>query len=263
MIRAIDHIVILVNDLDAAIDDYSTLGFTVVRGGEHAGGATHNALVAFEDGSYLELIAFLRPDPDHRWWRYAESGEGLIDFALLPDDIEATIAEARQRGLELAGPVDGGRLRPDGQRIAWRTGHPATSDLPFLCADVTPRDLRVPGGEARHHPNGVVGLASVTVAVDDLEASTARYRALLGNQAQQHAQEVAATPDAYTMLFRLDSAMLILAMPGEGSHGPLRDQLAHYGEGPYALVLRGGPGSTPMPLDQAHTHGARISIAPA
>ena len=39
-IRSIDHIVILVSDLDQAVADYTELGFTVVRGGEHHGGAT-------------------------------------------------------------------------------------------------------------------------------------------------------------------------------------------------------------------------------
>ncbi|PMP81392.1 MAG: VOC family protein, partial [Roseiflexus castenholzii] len=60
MITCIDHIVILVRDLLAAIDDYTALGFTVTPGGVHADGATHNALVAFVDGGYLELIAFRR-----------------------------------------------------------------------------------------------------------------------------------------------------------------------------------------------------------
>src|ERR1041384_7550234 len=69
MIRAIDHIVILVNDLAAAIADYTALGFTVTPGGEHTGGATHNALVGFDDGVYFELIAFKEPSrqQDHRW----------------------------------------------------------------------------------------------------------------------------------------------------------------------------------------------------
>ena len=61
MITGIDHIVILVADLDRAQAEYAAAGFTVVPGGEHAGGLTHNALVAFADGTYLELLAFRRP----------------------------------------------------------------------------------------------------------------------------------------------------------------------------------------------------------
>src|SRR5262245_23920283 len=143
MIRAIDHIVILVNDLAAASADYAAIGFTVTPGGEHTGGATHNALIAFADDTYLELIAFKRAEPGHRWWRHAALGEGLVDFALLPSATADDIAAARERGVAYAGPADGGRLRPDGQQIAWQLGMPPTPDLPFLCGDVTPRALRV------------------------------------------------------------------------------------------------------------------------
>ena len=45
MSLTLDHVVILVTDLGRAIEDYASLGFTVRRGGVHAVGATHNALV--------------------------------------------------------------------------------------------------------------------------------------------------------------------------------------------------------------------------
>ena len=45
------------------------------------------------------------------------------------------------------------------------------------------RGLRVPEGEVRRHPNGATGIAGVTVAVADVEASLARYRAFLGPDA--------------------------------------------------------------------------------
>ena len=114
MIQQLDHLVILVEDLERAIDDYGTLGFNVAPGGEHSDGATHNALIAFRDGTYLELIAFKRQAPEHRWWRHTAQGEGLIDFALLPNDTAEVIAAAKERGLQIDGPTDGGRVRPDG-----------------------------------------------------------------------------------------------------------------------------------------------------
>jgi hypothetical protein len=98
----------------------------------------------------------------------------------VPDDIERTIAEASERGLVMDGPRAGGRLRPDGTRLEWQIGTPRTPDLPFLCADVTPRELRVPGGKAWEHQNGVVGILEVRLFVEDLEASTERYGALVG-----------------------------------------------------------------------------------
>src|SRR4051812_13475980 len=114
MIRQIDHVVIVVHDLEKAISDFGEMGFTVVRGGEHAGGVTHNALVAFEDGSYLEIVAFMdAPPEDHPFYR-AHGEEGLVTFALLPDDIVADVAAIERRGLNMQGPRRGGRIRPDG-----------------------------------------------------------------------------------------------------------------------------------------------------
>ena len=238
MIYAIDHVVILVHDLAAATSDYAALGFTVTPGGVHADGATHNALVAFADGSYLELIAFRRAAPDHIWWRHTTNGEGLIDFALLPDAIDEDVAAARLRGLDMTGPFSGGRERPDGVRIAWKTARPATPDLPFLCGDVTPRDLRVPTGAARLHPNGVTGIARVLVATRDLAVSAARYRALLGIEGTTVTEGVS---------FELGASAIVLTALNEH----------HRREGPCALELRGGAS---VDLDPAITHGVPIRL---
>jgi hypothetical protein len=183
-----DHAVLLVSDLVAAAADFARLGFTVAPGGEHAGGASHNALIVFADGGYLELIAFRHVPPpaertgfQRRFLRFGAGHEGLVDFALLPPDLDRALERARRGGIEIDGPIDGGRVRPDGERIAWRLAVPEGVDLPFLCADVTPRALRVPADtELRTHANGASGVAAVEVGVRDLHASIARNRALFG-----------------------------------------------------------------------------------
>ncbi len=248
MSLAIDHLVILVRDLAEASADYAALGFTVTPGGTHTDGATHNALVALADGSYFELIAFLRDAPEHRWWRHNPVGEGLIDFALVPDAIEAAIDGARGRGLDLEGPLDGGRLRPDGQRVAWRTGWSSSTDLPFLCADVTPRELRVPPGAARLHANGATGIAELTVVVRDLAASATRYQALLG-------YPPLALDGGRSATFALGTARLSLAAPGDDP--ALQATLEQRGEGPCALVCAGG---LPLTLDPALAHSVPLRL---
>jgi hypothetical protein len=224
----------------------------VTPGGEHTGGATHNALVIFADDSYLELIAFKRPAPEHHWYRHAAIGEGLIDFALLPTAIEADLAAARERGLTIDGPFAGGRVRPDGQQVAWQTGRASTPDLPFLCGDVTARVLRVPDGAARAHANGASGIARLVVAVADLGASVTRYRALLG------AAERDVAPHAAS--FALGDTSITLATPDSGN-AALKEQLRARGEGPFALMLRGAPHDAR--LDLGLTHGARIELITA
>jgi len=177
----LDHVVIAFHDLETAIADWESRGFTVVRGGRHPGRTSHNALVVFEDGAYVELIAWAQPGPGERWYNeLMKHGEGLMDFALLPHSVPRAIEEARARGLELKGPIDGGRVRPDGKEVKWQTARQHTFDIPFLCADITPRSLRVPEGEARRHANGRKGIGKVSVAVHDLDASVRRYESLLG-----------------------------------------------------------------------------------
>lgn len=257
---ALDHLVILVPDLATAIADYTAAGFTVVPGGTHADGATHNALVVFADGAYLELIAFLRDAPGHRWGGHAARGHsGFIDFALLPrPDVGTVVAEAAARGLAYQGPVDGGRLRPDGERLVWQIGMPPEPALPFLCGDVTPRALRVPEGALRTHPNGATGVAALTVAVGDITAARAQYAALLG----QPGVLLPLTGLGLAQVrFMLGSAQLLLVGPAAGAHGPaaqaLHGALCGRGAGVIGLALQA---PAPAMLSQTRTHGAPIEL---
>ena len=260
------HVVILVAELEAAIADYTALGLTVQRGGTHAGGATHNALIGFADGSYLELIAFLKPDPAHRWGPAAQRGiEGFIDFALLPSSVGEVVAAARSRGLAYDGPVDSGRLRPDGQRLAWQMGMPPSRDLPFLCGDITPRALRVCEGEVRWHANGVQGVAVLSVLVANLETSLARYAALLGPAAVQGVRCVGLPGLGLRQaLLPLGTTTLALVSPGPDVQdaAPLRARLDQQGEGVLGLSLHGPAGVAPLAWPRDRTHGAAFDTTP-
>jgi catechol 2,3-dioxygenase-like lactoylglutathione lyase family enzyme len=184
MLRQLDHVVVVVRNLQAAIDDYRRRGFTVTPGGEHADGITHNALVPFADGSYLELVAFHDRSQSltHRWWKIATEGGGLADFALLSDDLDADSAALGE--LVESHPRQGGRIRPDGVELKWRTAL-LRAPLPFVIEDVTPRELRVPGGAAADHANGATGIASVIVGARDIGDTEWRYAALRERGAPQ------------------------------------------------------------------------------
>lgn len=173
----LDHVVLVVRDLASAIDDHRRRGFTVTIGGSHADGLTHNALIPFSDGSYLELVAFKDLDRSitHRWWKIATDGGGLADFALLSDDLGADTAALGD--LVTRSPMPGGRIRPDGAEVKWRTAVLAPP-LPFLIEDVTARDLRVPGGAAIEHANGATGIGAVTLGTSNLGDAEWRYAAL-------------------------------------------------------------------------------------
>jgi catechol 2,3-dioxygenase-like lactoylglutathione lyase family enzyme len=273
-----DHAVILVADLERAIADFDTLGFTVTPGGVHASGRSRNALIPFADGSYLELLAFNRsflsrlfpflggrlsavgggdrrnPLEDRFRWR-GRSGEGLIDFALLPRSLENDIEKMVREGIRTEGPVPGGRTRVDGEKVEWRLALPAPPELPFLCADQTERSLRVPGGEAAVHPNGVSGIAGITVAVESLETSSARYRALLG--VEPDLVTGSRIGDGRGRIFRIDGAEIIVAAPG-ATTADLRQHLRRKGEGPYEVHLK-VLDERPLPtFPEGLSHGARL-----
>ncbi|MGE0685125.1 MAG: VOC family protein [Dehalococcoidia bacterium] len=267
MLSGIDHIVVLVRDLESATAGYEALGFTVTPGGEHAGGATHNTLIGFEDGTYFELIAFKDPSKthDHRWWARLAKGEGLVDYALRAENAEAVVDEARSRGLELAAPVDGSRRRPDGELIAWRSitsGRPiGTSSLPFAIEDVTSREARVPGGSAAKHRLGVTGVAELVIAVRDIHVASRDLETMLGQKPESI--EARAEGHGGEALFTTGGHRLRLVEPdGTTVDGAsISEHLEARGEGPYEVVLQLENGqATGKLLPLTETNGARIRV---
>ena len=177
MLRGIDHIVIAVPDLAAARTSYAALGFTVVPGGRHPVG-THNALIAFGDGSYVELIAFYEDNPAHKWWTPLQAGGGLVDFCMQTDDLRGDTEAFRKAGVSIDDPAPLSRVRPDGYQLRWVLSIPRGDHrgvAPFLIQDETPREERVPRETA--HPNGVTGIGTVTVGSHTLDFVAPRGRA--------------------------------------------------------------------------------------
>ncbi len=261
MAQKIDHVVIVVRDLAQAVADYSAAGFTVTPGGAHADGATHHALIPFADGSYLELIAFKAPErpSSHQWWPRLAQGEGLTHYALRSDDLAADVARLRAAGIALSEPRDGGRTRPDGQALRWRTAaFDGSFALPFLIEDVTPRELRVPGGVAAEHRLGVRGIAGLRVLADDPNAAAVPLAALFRSAPPRVIRVNPAAPDA-GILLRLDTGAqwIELLHPGDAP-GDMADALARFGPGPYELALAGDASSAGTLSGELH--GARIRI---
>ena len=258
MLTGIDHIVILVPNLATGIRDYEGLGFTVIPGGEHPGG-THNALIAFADGAYIELIAFADPNAtNHRWHRYLAAGGGLIDFALGSTDLATDTARLTAAGLPFR-PMDGARSRPDGVQLQWRSASVSPAgQLPFVIEDVTPRGLRVPSGTDAHHANNVSGVLSITVAVGDLAAATQRFTALL--DAAPLVERDNADLRTHSATYLIGQHTIELAQPAD-AQSPLAAPLAARGDGPYSACLTADPGPADAQwLDTAAANGARLQI---
>src|SRR6185503_5654470 len=185
MIQAIDHLVVVVKDLDRAAQDYEQLGFTVVPGGRHPVGS-HNALISFRDGSYLEIIAFYREAVDHRWWDPLGKGERFVDFCFQTDDLRGDTRKLKEAGVAINDPVPWSRKRPDGYELKWLLSLATGSHrgvAPFLIEYLTPRTERIP--QDFDHKNSVTGIEKVIVAVGELATFEKWYGALLGSSGQK------------------------------------------------------------------------------
>ncbi len=255
MIQGIDHLVVVVNDLDQAIRDYRELGFTVVAGGQHPVGS-HNALIAFEDGSYVEIIAFYREARDHRWWEPLRKGERFVDFCFQTDDLHGDTQKLRDAGIAIKDPVPWARKRPDGYELKWLLSLVSGSQrgvAPFLIQDLTPRNERIP--QAFEHPNRVTGIETVTIAVAEIDPVEKCYDSLLQTTAHP-----ITLPDlgGEGLRYKIGPHVMKFLAPREPS-SPLETWLGQFGPSPYSAVLK-AKNETPKLLDARLTHGAQLFI---
>jgi catechol 2,3-dioxygenase-like lactoylglutathione lyase family enzyme len=253
MFTGIDHVVVVVENLESAITSYSRAGFTVIRGGKHPIG-THNALIAFTDGSYFELIAFLKPGTGHPWQVALEKGSGIVDFCMRTDDLIADIESMRRAGVKIGDPSPLTRDRPDGYRLSWVLAIPAppfNGQVPFLIKDDTPRDERVP--RERSHPNGATGIHTLAIAVNDPGMTSRYYARVLGRPgAPVERRDL----EAAGVTFAIGPNEIDLLAPKTGS-GPLAEWIRDHGQSPFEVVLANAGGSA-RPLDPALLQGARV-----
>ncbi len=243
MLTRIDHVMICVPELAAAIAAYRRIGFDVYPGGNHAGGATHNA-IAFHEEDYLELLS-PRPDApasapgssESRLAEFLRGGPGFRYVAVQSDDLAADVAAMRGRGVEVSDPAAGGRTTPAGQVLSWRSAalgprHP----LPiFFVQHLTALDERrrqVPRVGA--HPNGVLRADRVYIAVADVAAAAEQYARVLGLPVPT--VQRGAVIKADMAVFDLGPTGLAVAQPAEP--GPAAEALARRGPRPFQVLYR-------------------------
>lgn len=134
----IDHILLGIDDLQKGIEELERVtGVRAVFGGAHPGRGTQNALIALGDHHYLEILA---PNPEeHGSEQAAELGKLTaltpIGWAARAEDLTALRESLKSQGVATEEIRPGGRNRPDGTRLAWRTlsfAPPSSPLLPFF-----------------------------------------------------------------------------------------------------------------------------------
>ena len=178
----LDHVGIAVTDLDAAATKFHRLGFQLTPRGYHTlpppapraerprvGTGNHCAMLR---RGYLELIGVTEAAYRGRLRADIARHEGLHIVAFGTTDAAAAVSALRSRGVEASGPrllerpiEDGGETRLAGFEIV---DFPETAlpEAHFFTIQHRTRELlwRPP---LLTHPNGVVSLVTLTVAVTD------------------------------------------------------------------------------------------------
>ena len=179
----LDHIVLFVDDLDDAIQTFSSFGFTVTPGGTN--GPTHNALIAFENETYIELIALrtirvrrlfkllrsvgliglrraAKRDLNTRLFSWFSGPQGFRDICFRAPSLEAVKQDCQKKGYPLTPIIAFNRHRPDGITVSWYLAGTLDEEQPFFIEDKTPLHYRIPDGRARIHTNGALGITELT-----------------------------------------------------------------------------------------------------
>lgn len=240
MTLKVDHASVCGSDLDPMRQAFASVGLPTDYGGPHANGVTHMALLGFDDGSYLELIAPMK-STDHAsgmmsgWDKLMSGNAGPCAWAIGTSGIHAEVARLKSAGIKTTGPEPGGRKKPDGTQIGWETASVGTgapgATLPFMIEDKTPRNLRVQPS-AGLKGSGLTGVTVVILGVKDLEASVALFRKAYGWPAPQMAE----AKDFEAKIANFPGTPVMLAAPLDKLSW-LAERVDRFGESPVAYLL--------------------------
>jgi catechol 2,3-dioxygenase-like lactoylglutathione lyase family enzyme len=188
-LTGIDHVVIVVRDLQRAANTYARLGFTLTPRGEHTLGSQNHCIMFGED--YVELLGVPKPHPalDH-YREFLLRGEGLAALALATKDMVKAGAELAACGIATGPPLE--FSRPVWHRDGDEAARFGILQLPlavtpgaraFVCQHFTPELVWQPQWQA--HAVGARGIAAIAVAVEDVEAAASDYARLFAEKPQR------------------------------------------------------------------------------
>ncbi|MDO3409276.1 VOC family protein [Saccharibacillus sp. CPCC 101409] len=251
-----DHAVHRVDKPEQIPAELAAWGLHAVNGGKHEHLGTYNALTYF-GLNYIEWFGisdFDRLPPNRATEPYGlvstlaedDYAYGLSRIAASTDRIDELAQQLAASGLEVTGPNDYSRRRPDGRLVEWKllfAGKPGGGlPLPFFIqwndADDARRAELTANGTIGAHPAGDVRLEYVAFAVRDLEQSAGNWTDWLGLEAGEPVYNERWRGQSRTL--RLGDVSLVFVQPDE--EGPAREFLDRRGERPFAIGLDGAAG---------------------
>lgn len=170
-VKGLDHVVVMVDGIDAAEKTYARLGFQVQPRGFHKKLGTANHLMIF-DTDYFEILGIVEPTPfnaERRDW--LKGGGGLANVALATDGADLAYETFKAAGLDPDAPLDFDRaveVAGKTEHAAFRTVRIPKTNLPvvgfFVCEHLTPQFVY--RAEWARHPNGARSIGGVTVIAE-------------------------------------------------------------------------------------------------
>ncbi|MFN8535455.1 MAG: VOC family protein [Dehalococcoidia bacterium] len=245
MITRVDHTMLIVADVPAAITTFrDQLGLNCRYGGQHLRG-THNGIVHFPGSlNYLELYgprdeAKMRAEGNTAIFDWLAIGGGIWRYAVGTDDLTGDHNRLSALDVPHNPPTDHQRTRDDGVTVRWRmfamTPH-GERLYPFII-QWAPEAERVPdleqAGFFEPPELPVRRIARITLAVNGLEAVAGEY---------ERRYDLTAGPatDAPSLGGRMrvvatnDGEIAIVEPTGPGE---ARSMLDSFGPGPFLLSL--------------------------
>ena len=170
-VKGLDHVVVMVDGIDAAEAAYTKLGFQVQPRGFHKKLGTANHLMIF-DTDYFEILGIVEDtefNAERREW--LKAGGGLANVALATDGADLAFEAFQAAGLNPDAPLAFDRaVEIDGKTelAQFRTVRIPKTNMPvvgfFVCDHLTPQFVYRP--EWAKHPNGARGILGVTVIAE-------------------------------------------------------------------------------------------------
>src|SRR5271170_517828 len=233
----LDHAVICGSNLDTLRQAFTDVGLTPDLGGPHGNGITQMAILGFDDASYLELIAPIKPGvtAGSEWAKFMSEDAVTCAWAVGTNVLLQEVDRLKKAGIPVTTPERGSRKRPDGMSVEWMTANVGSgtpgSTLPFAIEDETPRAWRVQTS-ASMQGAPVYGVENVVLGVNNLDAAIALFRKAYG-----WSEPLIENQKDFGKMAYFPGEPVILAAPSGG--GWLAERLAKFGESPVAYLLAG------------------------
>lgn len=223
---AFDHAAICAPNIEALVDNFEALGFSVQQGGGN--GPLISAIVPFSDNTYLELSASRSPmlrqcmrfarslgflprliskaptDTKRRFAPWLCADRGFIDWAVMVEDMGRLVSRAREDGIECYDPGPFRRVAPGYEEPTWQLASAIDRALPFLIEDDEGSVPRISPKASRDHANGATRISRLVVAVDEPQTYESYLTRYLGRSDLLTRVDAVPASDGHVGLVRMD-----------------------------------------------------------